>query len=90
MKSNLLDSIETLNSFQCRVSAGESTHSRQPRSLLLPGLKAQCVTRRGFLSMAHEIAGMANSSRAPNAEFVDVGYDTILEAKMDMRNGTEV
>ena len=43
-----------------------------------------------FLSKAHEVAGMANSSRAPNAEFVDVGYDTILEAKMDMRSGTEV
>ena len=43
-----------------------------------------------FFSKAHEVAGMANSSLAPNAEFVDVGYDTILEAKMDMRSGTEV
>ena len=41
-----------------------------------------------FLSKAHEVAGMANSSRAPNAEFVDVWYDTILEAKMEMRSGT--
>ena len=39
---------------------------------------------------AHEVAGLANSSRTPNAKFVDVGFDTILEAKVDMKRGTEV
>jgi hypothetical protein len=43
-----------------------------------------------LLSKAHEVAGMANSSQTPNAVFVDVGYDTILEAKVDLHRGTEV
>ena len=38
----------------------------------------------------HEVAGLANSSRNPNAKFVDVGFDTILEALVDMERGTEV
>ena len=33
---------------------------------------------------------MANSSKTPNAKFVDVGFDTILEALKDMDDGTEV
>jgi hypothetical protein len=33
---------------------------------------------------------MANSSKKPNAKFVDVGFDTILEALKDMDAGTEV
>jgi hypothetical protein len=39
---------------------------------------------------AHEVAGMANSSKTPNAKFVDVGLDTILEALVDMDRNTEV
>jgi hypothetical protein len=42
------------------------------------------------MSKIHEVAGMANSSRHPNVKFVDVGYDTILEAKMDLEKGTEL
>jgi hypothetical protein len=38
----------------------------------------------------HEVAGMANSSKKPNAKFVDVGFDTILEALVDMDRNTEV
>ncbi len=38
----------------------------------------------------HEVAGLANSSQKPNALFVDVGYDTVLEAKVDLVQGTEV
>jgi hypothetical protein len=33
---------------------------------------------------------MANSSKKPNAKFVDVGFDTILEALVDMDRNTEV
>ena len=35
----------------------------------------------------HEVAGMANSSLNPNSDLVDVGYDSILEAKEDMEAG---
>lgn len=42
------------------------------------------------LCKSHEVAGMANSSNHPNAEFKDVGYDSILEAKVDMVRGTEL
>ena len=38
----------------------------------------------------HEVAGLANSSKKPNAKFVDVGFDTILEALVDMDARTEV
>jgi hypothetical protein len=38
----------------------------------------------------HEVAGMANSSLRSNTEFVDVGYDTILQATVDMKEGTEL
>lgn len=38
----------------------------------------------------HEVAGMANSSPFPNAEFVDVGFDTILVAKVDLNKNTEL
>ena len=37
-----------------------------------------------------DVAGLANSSPKPNAVFVDVGYDTVLEAKVDLVRGTEV
>ena len=33
---------------------------------------------------------MANSSLHPNTELVDVGYDTILEAREDMEAGSEL
>ena len=33
---------------------------------------------------------MANSSKTPNAKFVDVGFDTILEALDDLDARTEV
>jgi hypothetical protein len=33
---------------------------------------------------------MANSSKSPNAKFIDVGFDSILEAKFNMKKGTEV
>jgi hypothetical protein len=39
---------------------------------------------------AHEVAGLANSSKTPNAKFVDVGFDTILEALDDLDARTEV
>jgi hypothetical protein len=38
----------------------------------------------------HKVAGMANSSLRPNTEFVDVGYDTILQATVEMKEGTEL
>jgi hypothetical protein len=38
----------------------------------------------------HEVAGIANSSLHPNTEFIDVGFDTILEAREDMEAGTEL
>ena len=38
----------------------------------------------------HEAAGMANSSPNPNGKFDDVGFDSILVAKFDMDEGTEV
>ena len=37
-----------------------------------------------------DVAGLANSSPKPNAVFVDVGYDKVLEAKVDLVKGTEV
>ena len=43
-----------------------------------------------FLCKLHEVAGMANSSLRPNTEFVDVGYDTILVAIVDIAKGTEL
>lgn len=43
-----------------------------------------------YLCANHEVAGFANSSQQPNAVFVDVGYDTVLEAKVDLLRGTEV
>ena len=43
-----------------------------------------------FLARIQEVAGCANSSNVPNADFVDVGYDTILEARDDMDAGTEI
>ena len=42
------------------------------------------------LCKSHEVAGMANSSPHPNTEFKDVGFDSILEAKVDMVAGTEL
>ena len=38
----------------------------------------------------HEFTGLANSSKKPNAKFVDVGFDTILEALVDLDARTEV
>jgi hypothetical protein len=43
-----------------------------------------------FMCARHEVGGLANSSPTPNAVFVDVGFDTILEAKCDLPRGTEV
>ena len=43
-----------------------------------------------FLAKIHEAAGCANSSDHPNADFVDVGYDSVLVARFDMEEGTEV
>jgi hypothetical protein len=43
----------------------------------------------GLLCATHDVAGLANSSQKPNAVFVDVGYDTVLEAKVDLVKGTE-
>jgi hypothetical protein len=43
-----------------------------------------------LFSKIHEVAGMANSSRHPNAVFVDIGYDTILEATIDLEEGAEL
>jgi hypothetical protein len=42
------------------------------------------------LGKLHEVAGMANASPRRNTERVDVGYDTILEAMVDMEDGTEL
>jgi hypothetical protein len=42
------------------------------------------------LGKLHEVAGIANSSLYPNTELVDVGFDTILEAREDMEAGTEL
>ncbi len=36
-----------------------------------------------------ELLGIRGSDE-PNAEFVDVGYDTVLVARFDMDEGTEV
>jgi len=33
---------------------------------------------------------LANSSKTPNAKFVDVGFDTIIEALVDIDRNTEV
>ena len=38
----------------------------------------------------HDVAGMANSSLHPNSDLVDVGYDSILEAKEDMEARTKL
>jgi hypothetical protein len=38
----------------------------------------------------HEVAGLANSSKTPNAKFVDVGFDTIIKALVDIDRNTEV
>jgi len=43
-----------------------------------------------FLAKIHEAAGCANSSNQPNADLVDVGYDTVLIARFDMDEDTEV
>jgi len=43
-----------------------------------------------YFGKRHEAAGMANSSKSPNSKFVDVGFDSILEAKFFMKKGTEV
>ena len=43
-----------------------------------------------LLGKLHQVAGLANSSLHPNAELVDVGYDTILKAKEDIEVGTEL
>jgi len=43
-----------------------------------------------FFAKLHELAGCANSSSKPNADFVDIGFDTVLQAKFDMEKGTEV
>ena len=43
-----------------------------------------------LFSKIHELAGMANSSRHPNAVFVMIGYDTILEATVDLKEGAEL
>ena len=38
----------------------------------------------------HETAGMANASSDPNCDFVDVGFDSILVAKINMDSDTEL
>jgi hypothetical protein len=43
-----------------------------------------------YFAQCHEAAGIANSSKSPNSKFVDVGFDSILEAKSFMKKGTEV
>jgi len=43
-----------------------------------------------FFAKRHEAAGIANSSKSSNSKFVDVGFDSILEAKVFMKKGTEV
>ena len=43
-----------------------------------------------FLSSIHEVAGLANSCKKSNADFVDVGFDCVLEAAVDMVKGTEI
>ena len=43
-----------------------------------------------FLSSIHEVAGLANSRKKSNADFVDVGFDCVLEATVDMVKGTEI
>ena len=43
-----------------------------------------------FFAKIHEVAGCANSSSNPNADFVDVGFDSILEARFDMEQDTEI
>jgi hypothetical protein len=43
-----------------------------------------------LLGKLHEVAGIANSSLYPNTELVDVGFDTILEAREEMEAGTEL
>jgi hypothetical protein len=52
--------------------------------------KPTSLAEIGVLCATHEVAGLANSSQKPNALFVDVGYDTVLEAKVDLVQGTEV
>jgi len=36
------------------------------------------------------VAGLANSRKKSNADFVDVGFDCVLEATVDMVKGTEI
>jgi hypothetical protein len=43
-----------------------------------------------FLAKIHEAAGCANSSNQPNADLVGVGYDTVLIARFNMDEDTEV
>jgi hypothetical protein len=43
-----------------------------------------------LLSRLHEVAGKANSSQHPNTAFIDIRYDTVLEALLDMEEGTEL
>ncbi len=43
-----------------------------------------------YLCADHQVAGIANASKKPNAKLVDVGFDTILEASKDMASGTEI
>jgi len=43
-----------------------------------------------YFAKIHELAGCANSSSKPNADFVDIGFDTVLQARFDLKKGTEV
>jgi hypothetical protein len=43
-----------------------------------------------FFGNRHQAAGFDNSSSQPNAKFVEVGFCTVLDAKIDMKKGTEV
>ena len=52
--------------------------------------KPSAMEDHDFLAKIHEAAGCANSSDQPNADFVDVGYDTVLVARFDMEEDTEV
>ena len=42
------------------------------------------------MAKIHEVAGCANSYDVPNTVFIDVGYDTVLQARFDMEANTEV
>ena len=43
-----------------------------------------------YFAKIHELAGCANSSSKPNADFVDIRFDTVLQARFDLKKGTEV